>query len=171
MTQLLGMGYEVVCVGEGNVKDFIADPIQNLTEFNGATNAEKAIEHSNMPEVIEDAKRVSQLIDDHHIQNINIQRPSIQLINDYLAQGYLLCHWVNSRALSGLEGYNGHYVLVYDTTKERIIFHNPGGYDADMNPLNHNKGQAISPSMFLKASVLPKTQRFEGFVAVKPQLN
>jgi hypothetical protein len=117
-------GYSVVFVDAFDLREFQQDPNKALLAFYGKDVGEDQIKHSNIPEVVRDAKALlaAKSID------AQFRIPSLDDVILLLTQGYLVICNVNARILELDEGYSGHFVLLYglDEAKQTFLVHNPG---------------------------------------------
>ena len=166
MKNLSDDGYQVEVRGEFNIAAFAENPERYHREFNGIKNTQIATMKSDMDKVVEDAKEVLPYILDGRIIH-TLEKPTLNSITNWLDRGYLINHWLNSRALADRPGYAGHHVALYAVTDEYFVFHNPGGYNKDGQPLNHNKGQIVGHQKLLDCSVQPGTGLADISIAIR----
>jgi hypothetical protein len=65
--------------------------------------------------------------------------PDLKDINKLLKNGYLLICNVNSCTLNDIEGYSGHFVVVYEIDNAHLTVHDPGLPPHESRKVDHNK--------------------------------
>ena len=73
--------------------------------------------------------------------------PTLQDVQSYLENGYLVGSWINGRTLNGRRGYEGHFVLVYGMEGDKVHLHDPG------QPAHH--AMVLATEKFLTACTTP----------------
>lgn len=121
---LLKMGFDVKYIDAFNLRDFIIDAHTALHNFYSPEIALDQIKKTDIPKVQNDAKELLEASP----ESLEFRTPDLPDIGNLLDQGYLLVCNVNAKALKGVEGYSGHFVLVYKHNKGNltITLHNPG---------------------------------------------
>ena len=147
MTNLVDAGYEVVSVGDFNIRQFAQNPEGLLTPNKNTPDIAKLQGY---------AQEAVKYIDSGKIIWEN-KAPTISDIKRYVddPRPYLISHWMDAAKIDGTKGSRGHFVLVYgiDKKEEKVIFHNPGGYTEEGEPRNICIGQTLSYDRFTEASV------------------
>ena len=113
-------GFEVKHIEDFNFEAFAKDGESYLKNRFPGEGGAWAIEHTN---IAAEQARAKKLIKTNINENRN---PSISDIKSYLDQGYLVRAHVNSRKLSGREGYFGHEVVVFGYDDSGFTVHDPG---------------------------------------------
>ncbi len=91
-----------------------------LSEVVGKQNAEYYFNKSNIDSVIQYIPEYLKYV------NHETRKSSLAEIIELLQQGYLIGAEVNSSILNKRDGFDLHFVLIYDADKEHIILHDPG---------------------------------------------
>lgn len=123
MAGMLGMKekkFDVIDIEVFNYLRFVEEGTKYLVEFIGQEAAREQEEHSDI--------RQAQIDSEKFIQKIvpRLELPEQQTIMDYLDRRYLPVCLVNSYALSGKDGYAGHFVLIKGYKDNSFILHDPG---------------------------------------------
>lgn len=120
MVSLVKLGFTIVGIQDFDIEDFAKRGQQTLIEIFGETIANQQMKHSNIPYEQEVAKEYIQYI--HHQRRI----PTFVDMHEYLTQGYLVGCNINIKILNGLEGYVGHFVVLYRASSSSVWLHDPG---------------------------------------------
>jgi len=114
-------GYEVKNIELFDYTRFANEGYKYLIEIWGQTVADHARDKTDIPS----EQKIALQFANSKISERRI--PTWHDLEDFLKQGYLVIAQVNSRYLNRKEGYNGHFVLIYDLDKYNVHFHDPGG--------------------------------------------
>lgn len=117
---LINAGFDVVSIDDFDISAFVNEGEEYLRRKYGDDVAEAQAKHSDIKQEQELSAKYLEI--GEHIQRI----PSIEDVKLMLEKGYLIICNVNSMALSGNEGYVGHFVVVFGVDGEQILFHDPG---------------------------------------------
>jgi hypothetical protein len=141
MASLAERNYEVVYIEKFDHETFAFDPGKATTEAYGVESWELFKKISNIS-----AAQVSALKCLNH-KNVTFQNkvPKIEEIKDFLDNNCSIICNLNANKLSGLDGYNGHFVLIceLDLQKGNLVIQNPG-----LPPM---KDQVVTVERFLEA--------------------
>ncbi len=124
IVKLAKCGLDVLQMDDFLVDDFILNPEKALNKMYGenTTLINYILNDSDVDEAISSMKEYKQT---ENIKDI-VKRPEISDAIDLLEQGYFLIVLVNSRALTGREGYMGHFVILDNVEGDVVTLHNPG---------------------------------------------
>lgn len=113
-------GLEVINIEPVDYKLLYKEGVGYLSNVVGKKTAEYYFQKSNIASVI-------QLIPEYleYVKH-ETRRSSIDEIITFLKQGFLIGTEVNSETLNKKNGFDLHFVLLYDFDKENIILHDPG---------------------------------------------
>ena len=117
---LQNQGFEVKNVEIFDYGKFIESPEEYLKEFWGEEIAKIQIEHCEINQEVEYAKKfLEEVFTEKRV-------PSVDDIKNLLKDGYLIICNVNSRTLNDKPGYAGHFVVVKGFNENNFIIHDPG---------------------------------------------
>ena len=165
LVELDKLGFEVIFHEIFDLEKFVADHEGYLNELYGAAQAKASIENSNMVKAISDAKEILEKSD-----RINwSQEPfSVEMVRNYLSNGYLLNIWVNPKKLEGEEGTGGHFVLAYDINDTHITIHDSGGV-RDGEPYKQFAERKVEINHFMEATKMKPEDEPATLMAVRPK--
>lgn len=113
-------GFDVVILDAFNYEKFSKEGTKYLYDLFGSEVAGEQIKHSDINQEIEFTKQM--LKEDIRY----IKEPSLDEISKLLNQGYLVICNVNANSLNNEEGYEGHFVVVYNVDSDFVYFQDPG---------------------------------------------
>jgi len=110
--------FDVVNIEQMDYRRFASEGESYLIEFFGEDVGKEQIEHSDIPQEVEYARRFADISE--------LRIPYDSEIKSFLEQGYLVICNVNSHMLNDKEGYAGHFVVVKGYDDTGFILHDPG---------------------------------------------
>lgn len=150
--RLIERGYDIQSVGMFNLQDYVDKGIyQTLVDNLGVEAANRQREMANLDNVWEDFQRYYDAVKQGVIRRQQ-RLPTRKDIESFLDKGFLVHVSLNSRVLSGREGYSSHAVLVYRATPHFVFFH-----DSGLPPVAERR---VSWKTFLKACTSPTLNQF-----------
>jgi len=152
MLRLQEKGFDIINMEDFDYRRFIRLGKSYLLERLGREAGTAQIENSDIPFEINNAKQFIKYF------NGPPQIPSIDDIKKLLDINYLIICNVNSNALNGMQGYTGHFILVYHLDKNYLYIHNPG-----LPPIEAHK---VSYDGFTKAWAYPE-KRDKNLIALR----
>lgn len=120
LLSLKDMGFDVLKLDLFDYEQFIERGNQYLIEIYGKEGGQAQIDYSDIGHEIEVAKKYIT----SGIHKIDV--PTLTDVKRLLDEGYLLILNVNARAFNGLDGYLGHFIVVYGYDDSSIHYHDPG---------------------------------------------
>jgi hypothetical protein len=137
-TNLAAQGFDVNMIEAFDYKRYQLEGDRYLRQyFDKPEEYQWQLDHTNVADIKDALPVFLQTV--HHEQ----RSPTINDIDDMLADGYLVCAGVNSRVLNDLSGYSGHMVLVIDQKADNFVVHDPG-----LPPMD---GRIVSKDKFYEA--------------------
>lgn len=115
-------GLEVVYIDQFDLRKFVKNPKKALIEVLGEEIAQDQIDNSNIPQVVSAAKA---LLTNENVKVI-FEIPTLVQLQNLIDEGFAIIVNVNAKALTGKDGYSGHFVYVYGYTENSLLIHNPG---------------------------------------------
>ncbi len=155
LIELDKLGLDVVMVEGFDGEEFAKRGAEYLRDTFGGATADWQIANS---DIAKEQADYQELFD----RKINVQKriPTLEDVKSYLSQGYLVKCTVNSRRLSGLDGYVGHSVVVLSVDDGGVVLHNPGPPPVP--------NQHVDTETFNAAWAYPNENAKE-FIAIKPK--
>jgi hypothetical protein len=114
------MGFEIREESPFDAEEFVKRGKSYLIEAMGKDVGEAQARHSDLPAERRRAKKSLAL------GTYTKRLPNLRDINRFLKQGYLIICNVNGRMFHGLDGYTGHFVLIYGRDTNHLWIHDPG---------------------------------------------
>jgi len=152
MLRLKEKGFDIINMEDFDYQRFIKLGNSYLLERLGKEVGTAQIKNSDIPFEINNAKQFIKYF------NGSPQIASIEDIKKLLDINYLIICNVNSNALNGMQGYNGHFILVYHLDKNYLYIHNPG-----LPPVKAHK---VPYDVFTKAWAYPE-ERNKNLIALR----
>lgn len=152
MIHLKKMGFDVISMEDFDYEKFASFGEKYLYERVDKKVAKEQIKHSDILGEVNYAKEFIRLF------SKQIQIPTNQDIHRLLSEGYLVICNVNGLKLRGLEGYEGHFILLFGYDEKNFYLHDPG--------LPPKKNLYVPFEIFSKAWAYP-TQREKNLIAFK----
>ncbi len=162
--------YDVTWFDRVDLNAFINDPVGYIHQTNGSDQADFCIDEG--PDLEKVVLQVKELVE--NLTNIDWKNRSftIETMQDYISQGYLLQVFVNPYLLYGGEYQpGGHVVLVYDMDERNVFFHDPGTTFQDGRTMDQNPRMKLSHADFMRATVDKPGNLPDAFKAIKPKKN
>jgi hypothetical protein len=130
LSKLNQHGYEAVIIEHFDYEKFSKNPKNYLENYFSAEQLPYVHKGLDLEQELKATLNLLKAQAAGHLKII--QRNSTAAdIKKYLGEGYLIIHWVNSRALMQREGNVGHFVLIYDKYDEKTVtLHDSGGVRA-----------------------------------------
>jgi hypothetical protein len=156
MIRLKEKGFDIINMEDFDYEKFINLGKQYILERFGKEVGTAQIKNSDIPYEINNAKIYQKNFD------FPPCIPTFDDIKKLLDEGYLIITNVNSKALNGIDGYIGHFVLIYNLDEKNLFIHDPG--------LPPFKARKVSHDRFTKAWAYPSEKeknlialRYHGF--------
>jgi hypothetical protein len=122
LSDLAQNGYYIEIYNLFDVAAFVEKGADYLIQFYGPVNGQDQIIHSDLPQVVEDART--------YLKMSSITRhlkvPRADDLKEAIDRGYYAIVAINSQMLQGRDGIDSHVVFVYGYSSRGIIYHNPG---------------------------------------------
>jgi hypothetical protein len=120
LTELANQGLQITNIEPIDYKRLYKEGLNSLYKMVGKETADYYIYKSNLPNII-------QLIPDYlKVIRNHVRRSKVDELVDCLSDGKLIGVEVNSSILNNKDGFNLHYIILYDFDGKNIIFHDPG---------------------------------------------
>lgn len=119
--ELAKRGVEVINIEPFDYAKFYAERLEYLHRTFDTQTVEYYLTKSNLMHVAEDIPSFLELV--RH----ETRRATIEDIQNFLNQGYLVGAEINSRILNRLPGFSLHYVLITDYHDNEFVLNDPGG--------------------------------------------
>jgi hypothetical protein len=120
LLQLHAMGFEIKEEAAFDVEQFIKHGKKYLIKAMGKDVGEAQARHSDLPAERRRAKKSLRF------GMYQKRLPNLRDVNRLLKQGYLVICNVNGRKFHDLDGYSGHFVLLYGRDTKHLWIHDPG---------------------------------------------
>ncbi len=117
---LLKKGYDVKGASLFDSERFVELGEKYLIEFYGVDDGNVQIQNCNVAQEIRLTRQLNRLVPPE------VREPDLQEVQKLLDDGYVVITNVNSRALNGLDGYVGHFVVVLKVGDDGVEVHDPG---------------------------------------------
>lgn len=153
LLELDSLGLEPVMIGSFNGQAFVERGVPYIREVMGDEVAAWQEKYSDIP-----AERARYATLYQKGVAVIEAVPTLNMLSDYLADGYMVQCGVNSKRLRGEEGYVGHSVLVLAANSQEVVLHNPGPL---AEPYQH-----VTAERFEAAWAYP-TEASKGLIAVR----
>ena len=146
-------GFDVLLIEDFDYTRFAELGTGYLKERFGDEIAKEQDKNSDIPFEMQTAKQLLHIVPPPQI-------PSLKDLKRLLNEGYLVICNVNSKSLNEEEGYEGHFVTIYDLTPSHVILHDPGppAYES----------REVSVPVFMKAWEI-SSERDRNIMAFKPR--
>ena len=138
-TTLSQQGFDINMIEEFDYKKYYDEGESYLSTFLNPEELSWQQEHSNISEI---RPFIPEFLKTVHFEQ---KSPTLKYIDELLDKDYLVIVQLNSSALNDDEGYISHAVLVYDSTEDEYIAHDPGNHDSGIS------GRHISKAKLYKA--------------------
>ncbi len=130
-------GYAVITHSANKLEDALTLGLYaSLVKNRGQAAADKQREMSNLVAAEAQLQTYAACLNAGKLQRIE-QEPTLAVIQNYLAQGYLVLCSLNYRKLYNLEGYSSHSVLIYGIDEQYVHFHDPEHQPGSKPPIAH----------------------------------
>lgn len=152
MTQLKEKGFDVVSIEDFDYNRFSREGEPYIMERFGQEVGLAQIQNSDIPYEMKNAELL--------LKHCKFEQrlPDLQDINMLLKNGYLLICNVNSQALNQIDGYTGHFVVVYDIDDTHLKIHDPG--------LPPHESRKVDYDRFIKAWAYP-SEKEKNVIGIK----
>jgi hypothetical protein len=120
LVELQAMGFDVIKMDLFSYQEFIDKGQSYLIEQYGEEVGKLQIDNSDIPHEIKIARKYLEA----GIHRLEV--PTVSDVKRLLDDGWLLILNINARAFNGIDGYSGHFVVVYDYDDKNIYYHDPG---------------------------------------------
>lgn len=152
---LSAMGLDVVFHTTFDVRKFLESPDDYMRQQWGDEGYQYAVEKSDVPVALKQAQVYVECLQAGQFHETNtFFTPAI--MRRLLDQDYLLGVWVNDRRLNKMEGFSGHFILVYDHDETGFFAHDPGSNFPDGQPVYQYQARHIA-DLDLISAASPKT--------------
>lgn len=145
---------KVVNVSNENLELFVENPFAMIYEITQDSELTKEI--MNITDIPVEKEIVNQILKSRNIE-INKRIPSIQEMQKFIDDDYIIICNVNSKKLAGKDGYTGHFVIVEYYDDNHLYLKNPG--------LPAIENQKITKEIFTKAWHDPRKE-MANFIAI-----
>ena len=147
---MVGRGYDVVRISDIPSRELYQDPrkFMKCVGFDPGEDSPIIEARRRSASIFFDNVSAGKIIE-------HVKSPDTGDIHNYLAEGYGLIAWVNSRGLAGdFTRTSGHYVVPLKVSDSDIFFHDPGGFDDDLGQIYGVSSKACK-DFFEKAMQYP----------------
>jgi len=169
LSKLNKHGYEAVVIEKFDYKQFAVTPKNYLDHYFSKEQLVYVYKGLDIEQEVKASQAMIKAEDAGHIQLLKRNSTAAD-IKKYLNEGYLIIHWVNSRALMQREGNVGHFVLLYDMFDEKTVtLHDSGGVRG-LPPKGQPVGMAewkVNIQHLLKSAT--DDGKTGGFYAIRPK--
>jgi hypothetical protein len=129
------LGYEVVCIENFNLEQFVANPSEYMKLNRTQESYEWVMRTMDFDAEVESSKLLLKAQDEGQAE-LHYRNHTIEDIKHYLSKGYLLCYWVDGRKLQSREGYSGHFITLYGLEdNDHVRAHDSGGLYKKVQPI------------------------------------
>ncbi len=120
LISLINMGFDIRTIQDFDVQEFIIRGLEYISDKHGPLIAREQNIHGDVEQARRDFRE-----NIHRISNTT-KIPTFIDLRQLLNDGYLVICNVNAKAMQHEEGYEGHFVCVYNVDSSCIFLHDPG---------------------------------------------
>jgi hypothetical protein len=120
LIEMQKLGYNILIWEEFSYQELAVRGGAYLLERFGVEKGQAQIDHCDLAYEMANARELEAVV------NARRGLPGWEDMAQLVREGYLVVCNVNSRALNGEPGYNGHFVLIYRIDEDRMELHDPG---------------------------------------------
>ncbi len=165
LSQLGKHGYDVVCIEDFNLKEFVASPSEYMKTTQSPESFEYAMQDMDIAHEVKCSKLLLEA-EEQGLAELHYRNSTAEDVRHYLKNGYLIVLNVNSSALWRHEGFTGHFVLIYKLLDENtLLIHDNGGMNGDQ-PTGMNAMKMEIDFLIRCGTSGDKTT---GFYAIRPK--